>query len=469
MVAPFRKVMRNAHLSWWTLVIVTYFISLFFWPTPAVPLVGAVLIPVAIRSGLRPLAIGFTIAVAGQGMALSSDYIIGVAPQLSATSAGADVSEVADRALVLSLIVGAVALAIGYAMEIRKMRRPADELLTEWETAADRRAGSADAEARTEVVLGGSPRRGSDGPGGGTPVDGTGGGGPSVEGERELVGVGGSTRTLDEAEKVATHLGKGRALIGTPAGGPVPAEQHTIHPVEKPFASKAFALLVPLAYLALIGYLILAAASDSVADLQGGDAAALVGGIAVLVMFGAAFARSGSTFMETSADHIVDGLVFAFKAMGVVLPIAGFFFLGNGEFSGQIMSLGDGVTGPAFLYDLVVAGQDQLPQNAFITAFAVLLVGVIAGLEGSGFSGLPLTGSLAGSLADGAGVSSPTLAAIGQMGNIWSGGGTLVAWSSLLAVAGFVRVPAVELARRCFVPVVTGLVVATVVAVIVFG
>ena len=30
MVAPFRKVMRNGHLAWWTLVIVTYFISLFF-------------------------------------------------------------------------------------------------------------------------------------------------------------------------------------------------------------------------------------------------------------------------------------------------------------------------------------------------------------------------------------------------------------------------------------------------------
>ena len=76
MVAPFRKVMRNGHLAFWTLVIVTYFISLFFWPTPAVPLIGAVLVPVAIRAGLRPLAAGFTVAIAGQGMALSSDYII---------------------------------------------------------------------------------------------------------------------------------------------------------------------------------------------------------------------------------------------------------------------------------------------------------------------------------------------------------------------------------------------------------
>jgi hypothetical protein len=466
MVAPFRKVMRNAHLAWWTLVIVTYFISLFFWPTPAVPLIGAVLVPVAIRAGLRPLAVGFTVAIAGQGMALSSDYVIRVAPGLSATAANADPAVVANRAFVLSLIVGGVALAIGYAMEFKKMRRPSEELLTEWEDAADR--GSLVADSEQIIDQGGVAVGGPD-----APRDSAGGGGASAatSGERELVGVGSGGRVSSpvQPEPKAAIVGHGMALRGTPAGEPVPAEGHTITPVEKPFASKFFAVFVPLAYLALIVYLVVASVSDSVPDLQGGDAAALVGGIALLTTFGAAFARSRSTFMETSAEHIVDGLVFAFKAMGVVLPIAGFFFLGNSEFSGQIMSLPEDATAPAFLYDLVVAGQGQLPASGLVTAFGILIVGLIAGLEGSGFSGLPLTGSLAGSLAEGSGVSSPTLAAIGQMGNIWSGGGTLVAWSSLLAVAGFVRVPAVELARRCFMPVIAGLVVCTVFAVVVFG
>ncbi|MGY1642257.1 hypothetical protein ACI782_14200 [Geodermatophilus sp. SYSU D00703] len=472
MVAPFRKVMRNGHLAFWTLVIVTYFISLFFWPTPAVPLIGAVLVPVAIRAGLRPLAAGFTVAVAGQGMALSSDYVIRVAPGLSATAANADPNVVADRAFVLSLIVGGIALAIGYAMELRKMRRPSDEWLEDWEVAADRKSAVADAEEIIDedpqardggVAAGGGADggRGRGGPGGGgTPVP--------VE-ERELVGAGGHSAVPLNPAGEPRIVGHGVALRGTPAGEPVPAEAHTVQPVDKPGASRFFAVFVPVAYLALIVYLVVASVSDSVPDLQGGDAAALVGGIALLTVFGAAFARDKNTFMETSAEHIVDGLVFAFKAMGVVLPIAGFFFLGNGEFSAQIMSLGEGATGPAFLYDLVVAGQDQLPASGMVTAFGILLVGLIAGLEGSGFSGLPLTGSLAGSLAEGAGVSSPTLAAIGQMGNIWSGGGTLVAWSSLLAVAGFVRVPAVELARRCFLPVMAGLVVATVLGVLVFG
>ena len=51
MVIPFRRVMRAGTSSFIVLAVVTYVISLFFWPTPAVPLVGAVLIPVAIRAG----------------------------------------------------------------------------------------------------------------------------------------------------------------------------------------------------------------------------------------------------------------------------------------------------------------------------------------------------------------------------------------------------------------------------------
>ena len=204
--------------------------------------------------------------------------------------------------------------------------------------------------------------------------------------------------------------------------------------------------------------------------MKGGDAAALVGGIAAMTIFLAAFAESRSTFLERSAEHVVDGLVFAFKAMGVVLPIAGFFFIGNGDFAGQILGVApnkDGSpAGPAFLYDLVLHGQSHLPTNSFVTAFGILIVGMVAGLEGSGFSGLPLTGSLAGTLGHVTGVDSETLAAIGQMGNIWSGGGTLVAWSSLIAVAGFARVPVIELARRCFIPVVSGLVLATILAVL---
>jgi len=191
------------------------------------------------------------------------------------------------------------------------------------------------------------------------------------------------------------------------------------------------------------------------------------------VIFLAALAEGRGTFLERSAEHVVDGLVFAFKAMGVVLPIAGFFFIGNGDFAGRILGIApnaDGTTSaPAFLFDLVQHGEEHLPENAFFTAFAILVIGIVAGLDGSGFSGLPLTGSLSGTLGPATGVDPETLAAIGQMGNIWSGGGTLVAWSSLIAVAGFARVSVIELARMCFLPVMAGLVISTIAAVVIFG
>jgi hypothetical protein len=458
MVAPFRRVMRNGHLAFWTLAAVTYLISLFFWPTPAVPLIGAVLIPVAIGAGLRPMAVAFTVAVAGQGMALSSDFVIRVAPGLSATAAGVDADSVANRAMVLSLIVGVTALVIGYVLEMRRMREPSPQWLEEWE--------SDDAEA---VVLRATDVE--DAP--------TIGHGPAL---REYSGLAATGSTIGAETGTG---GGGTATLEAPGGGEPPAR-----PAERPslsgrpessgpassdtpaWASTVFAIAVPMAYLALIAYLVYNISSKGTdSSLKGGDAAALVGGIAAITIFLAAFTESRKTFLERSAEHVVDGLVFAFKAMGVVLPIAGFFFIGNGDFAGRILGVApnkDGSpAGPAFLFDLVLHGQQHIPENSFLTAFGILVIGMIAGLEGSGFSGLPLTGSLAGTLGHVTSVDSSTLAAIGQMGNIWSGGGTLVAWSSLIAVAGFARVPVIELARRCFVPVVAGLVLATVVAVIV--
>ena len=458
MVAPFRPVMRNGHLAFWTLAVVTYVISLFFWPTPAVPLIGAVLIPVAIRAGLRPMAVAFTVAVAGQGMALSSDFVIRVAPGLSATAAGVDADSVANRAMVLSLIVGVTALVIGYVLEFRKMRKPAEIWLEEWEASGLEEQQEAVHVAEDAPTIGHGSALVEEALSPGTTIA----AGAAVGGGRTTPPSGSAgTAVLDSGSDEPVSLsGRPDSAATVPEGKP-PA-----------WAGTVFAIAVPLAYLALIGYLVYSLGKEGTdGGLKGGDAAALVGGIAAITIFLAALAEGRRTFLERSAEHVVDGLVFSFKAMGVVLPIAGFFFIGNGDFSGQIMGIAahaDGTPGgPAFLYDLVLHGQEHLPQNSFVTAFGILVIGMIAGLEGSGFSGLPLTGSLAGTLGQVTGVDPETLAAIGQMGNIWSGGGTLVAWSSLIAVAGFARVPVIELARRCFIPVVAGLVLSTVVAVLV--
>ncbi len=404
MVRPFQKVMKGGLSAYLMLAAVTYVISLFFWPTPAVPLMAATLLPAAIAAGLPAMGAAVALAVAGQGMALSSDFVIRVAPGISARAAGLPglADEVANKALVLSLITGAVALTLGY-LRIRRDIRPASaEHLLEWQ----RGAGLAEAVA--------------------------------------------SPAGFDKAA-IAEGLAASEAKDPTPVGSRWGA---------------VLAVAMPLVFGLVVLVMVAPRLFPGLPVIRGGDAAALVGGTALLVMLVAAFGSHGKQAMHVVADHVTEGLVFSFRAMGVVLPIAGFFFIGAADTSGAILGLPG--KGPDLLFEVVAAWQHLIPEQSLVVAFGVLLVGMITGIDGSGFAGLPLTGALAGALAPGAGLAATTLAAVGQMGAVWTGGGTLVAWSSLIAVTGFARVPVLEAVRVLFVPVILGLGLSTVAAVLIW-
>ncbi|WP_243775732.1 hypothetical protein [Actinomadura nitritigenes] len=485
MVEPFRLVMRSGHSAYWVLAFVTYAISLFFWPTPAVPLMGAILLPAAIAAGLPPIAAALAIAVAGQGMALSSDYVIQVAPGLSAKAANVGTDAVAGKAMVLSLITGGVALFLGYLMTRSQYRRPDALLLERWEAGETEAAAPA---TRRSLIPGLPLRRRilqpapaaattaegdgavtvlDHGPGAGAGADAGAGagsvtvpaqrtGGPSGTGSGGAGRPGGAGRSGGEPSDAMAA-----AALRSLNGGDLPGD-------DCPKRSKAFAAIIPLALVGLVGYMLLGKFTDAVPEVVGGDAAALVGGVTVALLLAAAVARDAGHALQACADHIVDGLVFAVRAMGVVIPIAGFFFIGNADFAGKIMSLGDGAKAPGFLFEAVSHLEGAIPDSRYVVGFGVLIIGMITGLDGSGFAGLPLTGSLAGTLGPTSGVDPALLAAIGQMGCVWSGGGVLIAWSSLLAVAGFARVPVMDLVRRSFLPVVVGLAVATVAGLIIY-
>ena len=409
MVQPFRRVMRGGHSSFLIIALCTYVISLFFWPTPAVPLVSAILLPAAIAAGLPPLAGAMAIAIAGQGMALSSDYVIGVAPSISAKAAGAAVSAavVADRALVLSLITGGVALVAAYLL-IRKHIVPADAgLLSAWQARAQ--DGSL---ARIE-----------------------------------------QSGSFDKAELARGTMGADPAL---PSGPALSDEER-----RRVRWSKTFAVVTPLAFLAVIAVMVLPRLFPSLPALRGG--------VAFVVMMLVTLAAEGPRKMlDVCPEHVTDGFVFAFKAMGSVLPIAGFFFVGANETAAQILGVPQ-AQAPGLLFEVISAGQHLIPENHFLVAFGVLLVGMITGIDGSGFAGLPLTGTLSGALGPVVGVDPATLAAVGQMGAVWTGGGTLIAWSSLIAVAGFARVNVLSLVRALLVPVLLALFVSTICAVLIWS
>jgi hypothetical protein len=396
MIIPIQKVMVNGHIAYFVLMIVTYVISLFFWPTPAVPLICALLVPAAMRAGLPAMGAAMIVAISGQGMALSSDYIMQIAPMLTATSGGMETVQVADKALILSVTTGVTAVAVAYAMMYKSIAKP----------------NSGEAQNAVDLL---------------------------------------NAMTADEDSVEAEVSAASEVAIGH----------------RKKIWGKVFAVLVPLSMLAVMIFMFSSKIGNSEAGtFAGGDGAAFIGGVAAVLLILASVAFGRIHALDKIGDHITDGFVFAFRAMGPVIPIAGFFFLGSSDFTGSILSLGEEAAKPAFLFDLVQSAQASIPENAFFSAFGILLVGIITGLDGSGFSGLPLVGALSGAMSNSAGIDPGTLAAIGQMGSVWTGGGTLIAWSSLVAVAGFCGVSVLELARKNFIPVMTGLVVATLAAIL---
>ena len=69
-----------------------------------------------------------------------------------------------------------------------------------------------------------------------------------------------------------------------------------------------------------------------------------------------------------------------------------------------------------------------MPVNNVFCVIIEILVGVITGLDGSGFSGLPLVGSMAGTFSATTGFDTAVLAALGQITTVWVGGGTVLPW-----------------------------------------
>jgi C4-dicarboxylate transporter len=108
-----------------------------------------------------------------------------------------------------------------------------------------------------------------------------------------------------------------------------------------------------------------------------------------------------------------------------------------------------------------------MPLGAFPLSIGSVIIGGLTGLDGSGFSGLPLVGSLSASLATPVGLNVAVLAGLGQAAAIFVGGGCLSAWAfGAVASAGVAGVSATELVRKNFIPVIAGLGVSTVIAII---
>jgi TRAP-type C4-dicarboxylate transport system permease large subunit len=370
MISPFTKFIKSPGLAYWIIGILMMVMSLFFWPSPAVALIGAVLLPVARSVGLPALGAAMAMNLFGHGIALSGDYIIQGAPKLAADGAGIPVTDVIHASIPLVIVMGLVTTITAFLLLKRDMKK----------------------------------------------------------------GVFKNSNTTEVDEKSELFNPK---LLSV-------------------FYRRLFAILIPILFaLDIVAMLIF--------NLQGGDATALVGGTSILILLLITAAGYKNKALEKTTKYLIEGLQFGFKVFGPVIPIAAFFYLGDAGFHTII---GDYLpkSSQGIVNDLGGALANIVPLSKEVGAITSTIGGVITGLDGSGFSGLSLNGSIAALFGHAIGSGIATLTALGQITAIWVGGGTIIPWA-LIPAAAICNVDPFDLARRNLLPVVIGLVVTTVVAV----
>lgn len=198
-------------------------------------------------------------------------------------------------------------------------------------------------------------------------------------------------------------------------------------------------------------------------DLKGGDATALLGGTAVGLLIFINILNNPKKSLDKVAEHVVHGLGFAISIFGVIIPIAAFFYLGDihaATVFGEVLAPGS----EGLLADIGIALSQAVPFNNVAAAGIETVVGAITGLDGSGFSGMSLAGSLALVFGNAINANVAVLTALGQIAAIWVGGGCLVPWS-VVAAAAICGVSPIELAKRNFIPIIVGFLVTTIVAI----
>lgn len=86
-IKPMKKLMINKSISFFVLGITMTITSWFVWPTPAVVFIGSLMVPAAIKAGLPSVWAAVVLCLFGNGIALSSDFVLQAAPSITAKTA----------------------------------------------------------------------------------------------------------------------------------------------------------------------------------------------------------------------------------------------------------------------------------------------------------------------------------------------------------------------------------------------
>lgn len=363
LMRPVGRIIRTRNTAFWAIGLAMLIVSWLIWPSPAVALIGALLLPVASRVGLPAIWAAVAMNLFGHGAGLSSDFFIQGAPDITATAAGVDTVTVMRASLPLWAVMCITTFAVAFFLMHRDLKQN-----------------------------------------------------PSL-----------ATVELHDFSRT----------------------------IERPRLAIAIAVLIPVALLFDVGLMVRF-------GITGGDATALVAGTALILMSVTTIADHGvRNALEIATDHLRDGFIFAIKIFAPVIVIAGFFFLGSESFAQTVL----GPDARGLLSDIGLWLAEHIPLSRASIAVLETAVGAITGLDGSGFSGLPLCGALAQTFAATGSVDVATLAALGQISTVWVGGGTIIPWGCV-PVAAICGIKAADLAKKNLIPVVCGLAATTITAII---
>lgn len=363
LMRPVGRIIRTRNTAFWAIGLAMLIVSWLIWPSPAVALIGALLLPVASRVGLPAIWAAVAMNLFGHGAGLSSDFFIQGAPDITATAAGVDTVTVMRASLPLWAVMCVTTFAVAFFLMHRDLKQN-----------------------------------------------------PSL-----------ATVELHDFSRT----------------------------IERPRLAIAIAVLIPAALLFDVGLMVRF-------GITGGDATALVAGTALILMSVTTIADHGvRNALEIATDHLRDGFIFAIKIFAPVIVIAGFFFLGSESFAQTVL----GPDARGLLSDIGLWLAEHVPLSRASIAVLETAVGAITGLDGSGFSGLPLCGALAQTFAATGSVDVATLAALGQISTVWVGGGTIIPWGCV-PVAAICGIKAADLAKKNLIPVVCGLAATTITAII---
>lgn len=373
MFRPVQGMMKSPGVAYWVMGFVIMIVAWVIWPSPAIALVGALLLPGAIKVGLPPISAAMAISMFGYGCALTTDYIIQGAPGITAKASGIAVGDVMAKSVPMLIVWGVIALPLSFFAVKKDIRANAGKPI-EW--------------APFEVT-------------------------PEARAER------------DKWTKAA--------------------------PVFKKWVLWIIAILFGLDIVAMLVF-----------KLRGGDATALLGGTVGLIMVIVGFGVYGAEGFEKLSTHSRAGFMFGVRIFAPVFLIASFFFMGSPGTAKAIF--GGGAKG--LLFDLGQALANAVPLSRIPVAIVQAIVGGITGLDGSGFSGLPLVGTLAQALGSATKLDVATLGALGQYFAVAVGGGTIIPWA-VIPAAAITGTDPVEIARRNLWPTLIGFVGVVIVAIII--